>query len=87
MRRIGRAAFGSLICILLLPFAGPARAEIELSQGLDRTEVGLDDTFRLTVTVSDAPDSAQFAGLVWIRMEKAKTAFGCGSCAALATLS
>ena len=59
MRRTGRAAFGPLIC-MLLAFAGPARAEIELSQGVDRTEVGLDDTFRLTVTVSDAPDSAQF---------------------------
>jgi len=45
---------------MLLAFAGPARAEIELSQGVDRTEVGLDDTFRLTVAVSDAPDSAQF---------------------------
>jgi hypothetical protein len=60
MRRIGRAAFGSFICALPLAFAGPAQAEIELSQSLDRTEAGLDDTFHLTVTVSDAPESAQF---------------------------
>ena len=60
MRRIGRAVFGSFIWILPLAFAAPGRAEIELSQSVDRTEVGLDDTFRLTVTVSDAPDSAQF---------------------------
>ena len=60
MRKIGRAAFGWFICALPLAFAGPALAQIELSQSLDRTEVGLDDTFHLTVTVSDAPDSAQF---------------------------
>src|SRR5262249_9999910 len=45
---------------LQLAFAGPGRADIERAQSVARTEVGLDDTFRLTVTVSDAPDSAQF---------------------------
>lgn len=57
MRRIGRVA-GSFLAISLVA-AGVARAEIELSQDVDRTEVGLDDTFRLIVTVSDAPDSVQ----------------------------
>jgi hypothetical protein len=45
--------------IPLLAVSAPALAEISIAQSVDRTEVGLDDTFRLTVTVSDAPDSAQ----------------------------
>jgi hypothetical protein len=44
---------------LLSALCAPAFAGTDISQSVDRSEVGLDDTFRLTVTVSDEPDSAQ----------------------------
>ena len=59
MRRIGSAAFARCTALALLVTSASARAEIELSQSVDQTEVGLDDTFRLTVSVSNAPDSAR----------------------------
>src|SRR6516165_2240105 len=59
MRRIGSAAFARWAALAMLGASASARAEIELSQSVDQTEVGLDDTFRLTVTVSNAPDSAR----------------------------
>ncbi len=58
MRRIGSASV-RCTAIVLWGFCAPALAEIDISQSVDRTEIGLDDTFRLTVSVSDAPDSAQ----------------------------
>src|SRR5215472_8610041 len=57
MRRIGSASGWSIA--LALAVSAPALAEIAIAQNVDRSEVGLEDTFRLTVTVSDAPDSAQ----------------------------
>ncbi len=59
MRRIGKVRLAGCLSVIALAAASPARAEIELSQSVDRTEVGLDDPFRLTVTISDVPDSAQ----------------------------
>src|SRR5262249_45283667 len=55
MRRTGRAV-GTGLAVLLS--SGAALAEVEFYQRADRAEVGLDDTFRLTIVVSDAPDSA-----------------------------
>jgi hypothetical protein len=45
--------------VLALLAAAPAWAEIEFYQSVDRTEVGTEDTFRLTVVTVDAPASAQ----------------------------
>src|SRR5216684_4008097 len=59
MRRIGRVGLAGCLSVIALAAATPALAEIELSQSVDRSEVGLDDAFRLTVTLSDVPDSAQ----------------------------
>jgi hypothetical protein len=47
------------LAVLALLAASPAWAEIEFYQSVDRTEVGTEDTFRLTVVVADAPPSAQ----------------------------
>src|SRR5262245_31853229 len=55
MRRIGRALGTGLVVLLS---SGAALAEVEFYQRADRADVGLDDTFRLTIVVSDAPDSA-----------------------------
>jgi len=54
MRRTGRA-LGSLAMLLT---SAAALADVEFYQRADRNEVGLDDTFRLTIVVSDAPDSS-----------------------------
>ncbi len=57
MRRTGS---GPLLTLLLsLSFAAAARADVEFYQTVDHTEVGVEDTFRLTVVVSDAPEGAQ----------------------------
>lgn len=53
MGRTGRAA--ALALVLL---SGVARAEVEFYQTVDRTRVGTEDTFRLTIVVGDAPDAA-----------------------------
>jgi hypothetical protein len=45
--------------VFALLATSPAWAEVEFYQSVDRNEVGLDDTFRLTVVVADAPPSAQ----------------------------
>src|SRR5262249_32630399 len=50
-----RAALWGLL--LLLPFA--ARAETEFSQQVDRDELGIQDTFTLTVTSADAPEDSE----------------------------
>jgi hypothetical protein len=51
------ARIGSAVCLLLL--ATPALAEVEFYQTVDRDKVGTEDTFRLTIVVSDAPEGAQ----------------------------
>jgi hypothetical protein len=48
-----------VLAVLALLAASPAWAEIEFYQSVDRTEVGTEDLFRLTVVVADAPPSAQ----------------------------
>src|SRR4051794_6346034 len=60
MARIGshRRSVG-LWPLWLLLAAGPAWAEVELQQSVDRNPVGSEDTFRLTVVVSGAPETAQ----------------------------
>jgi len=58
MRRTGSGRMAALAVLALLA-ASPAWAEIEFYQSVDRTEVGTEDTFRLTVVVADAPPSAQ----------------------------
>jgi hypothetical protein len=50
------ARIGSALVVLLL--ATPALAEVEFYQTVDRDKLGTDDTFRLTIVVSDAPDGA-----------------------------
>lgn len=58
MRRIGKAA--PLLTLLPLLAAGLAFAqETEFYQTVDRAEVGTEDTLRLTVVVSNAPDGAE----------------------------
>ncbi len=62
MRRTGRgrpARWPLKAALLALTFAGTAFAEVEFYQTVDHPEVGLEDTFRLTIVVSDAPDGAQ----------------------------
>ena len=58
MRRTGSGQM-ALLAVLALLAASPAWADIEFYQSVDRTEVGTEDTFRLTVVVADAPPSAQ----------------------------
>lgn len=55
MRRIGSAA--AVLALLLA--AGQALAATEFYQSVDRTEVGTEDTFVLTVVVSNAPEGAE----------------------------
>ena len=58
MRRTGSGRT-VVLAVLALLAASPAWAEIEFYQSVDRTEVGTEDIFRLTVVVADAPPSAQ----------------------------
>jgi hypothetical protein len=58
MRRTG-SGWTALLAGLSLLAAAPAWADVEFYQQVDRTEVGTEDTFRLTVVVVDAPPSAQ----------------------------
>lgn len=57
MRRTGRGQ-AVLCAVLALLASAPAWADIEFYQSVDRTEVGTEDTFRLTVVAVDAPASA-----------------------------
>ena len=50
------AKIGSALALLLA--AAPAGA-VEFYQQVDRTQVGTEDTFRLTVVMADAPDDAK----------------------------
>jgi hypothetical protein len=58
MRRIG-SGHAALAAIALFFAALPAWAEVEFYQTVDRTEVGTEDVFQLTVVVVDPPDNAQ----------------------------
>jgi hypothetical protein len=60
MRRTGSAR-GALLAVLALLATAPvwANDDLDFYQTVDRTEVGSDDTFRLTVVVVDAPPNAQ----------------------------
>ena len=53
------ARITSLLALLLL--ATPALAEVKFYQTADREKLGTEDTFRLTIVVSDAPDGATVA--------------------------
>lgn len=46
---------GSALCLLL---ASSALADVEFYQTVDRTKVGTEDTFALTIVVGDAPEGA-----------------------------
>src|SRR5215218_8367740 len=60
MRRTGSSGGALLALTLTLAAALPARAaEPGFTQRVDRTEVGTDDTFRLTVEVVEPPEDAQ----------------------------
>ncbi len=58
MRRIGSGR-AVLAALSLLLTAMPAWAEVEFYQTVDRTEVGTEDVFQLTVVIVDPPDDAQ----------------------------
>jgi hypothetical protein len=58
MRRTG-SGHAALAALALLLVAMPAWASIEFYQTADRTEVGTEDVFRLTVVVVDPPENAQ----------------------------
>jgi hypothetical protein len=58
MRRTGSGG-PALVVLALLLAAMPAWASIEFYQTVDRTEVGTEDIFQLTVVVVDPPDNAQ----------------------------
>ena len=59
MRRTGSGgvALAATLCLLLT--ALPAWAAVEFYQTVDRTEVGTEDVFQLTVVVVDPPNDAQ----------------------------
>lgn len=57
MRRTGRPRTRGIGLAMILA-SGAALGEVEFYQRADRAEVGLEETFRLTIVVSDAPDSA-----------------------------
>ena len=59
MRRTGSGRAAVWAVLALLATAPAWAAEIEFYQSVDRTEVGTEDTFRLTVVVVDAPQSAR----------------------------
>ncbi len=60
MTRTGdRRRVKTLTALAMMLLASPALAAVEFSQNVDRTEVGTEDTFRLTVLVSGAPEGAQ----------------------------
>ena len=58
MRRTGSGGPAWLVLAALLA-AMPAWASIEFYQAVDRTEVGTEDVFQLSVVVVDPPDNAQ----------------------------
>ncbi|HEX8438921.1 BatD family protein [Archangium sp.] len=58
MRRTGSGG-AALAALALLLAAMPAWAGVEFYQTVDRTEVGTEDIFQLTVVVVDPPDNAQ----------------------------
>ncbi|HZH14936.1 MAG TPA: BatD family protein [Archangium sp.] len=58
MRRTG-SGHAALAALALVLVAMPAWASIEFYQTADRTEVGTEDIFQLTVVVVDPPDTAQ----------------------------
>ncbi|HVG57224.1 MAG TPA: BatD family protein [Hyalangium sp.] len=58
MRRTG-SGWTALLAGFVLLATSPAWAEVEFYQKADRTEVGTEDTVRLSVVVADAPPSAQ----------------------------
>jgi len=58
MRRIGSGR-ATLAALSLLLAAMPAWAEVEFYQTVDRTEVGTEDVFQLTVVIVDPPNDAQ----------------------------
>lgn len=59
MRRTGSGRAAVWAVLALLATAPAWAAEIEFYQSVDRTEVGTEDTFRLTVVTVDAPPSAR----------------------------
>ncbi|MCP3058042.1 BatD family protein [Myxococcus sp. K38C18041901] len=60
MRRTGSFGAGVVLAVLALLVSGPAwAAGLEFYQTVDRTEVGSEDTFRLTVVTADAPPDAK----------------------------
>ncbi|MGQ0508704.1 MAG: BatD family protein [Myxococcaceae bacterium] len=59
MRRTGSAVRCNRWPLLLVALATSAYADVEFYQSVDRSEVGTEDVFRLTLVVSGAPDNAQ----------------------------
>ncbi|MBI3184605.1 MAG: protein BatD [Myxococcales bacterium] len=62
MTRTGDSALrwaGPAAAALSVLLSSTALAEVELYQSVDRNEVGTEDTFRLSIVVSGAPDTAQ----------------------------
>lgn len=59
MRRTGSGRAAVWAVLALLATAPAWAADIEFYQSVDRTEVGTEDIFRLTVVVADAPASAR----------------------------
>lgn len=59
MAKIGRS--GLVTAAVVLGLAAPALAEVTVAQSVDRAEVGSDDTFRVTVTVSGLEHEAELA--------------------------
>jgi hypothetical protein len=60
-RRTGSAAalLWGLVCAAAVAAAPARAAQVEFYQEADRTQVGTEDTFRVTVVVGGAPESAQ----------------------------
>jgi len=59
MRRTGSPGARALCAVLLLASGVAAAADVEFYQAVDRNEIGTEDTFRLTIVSTNAPDGAQ----------------------------
>src|SRR3954466_3345693 len=59
--RTGSSLAAALVALLASVAPLPARAadKPELRQSVDRKEVGTEDTFRLTITITNPPDGSQ----------------------------
>ena len=59
MRRTGSKSIAALAALLFFAGASSAFADVEFYQSVDRDQVGVEDSFHLTIVASGAPEDAQ----------------------------